>query len=180
MADNFGEKTFDGEMEVIETGYTPPSDKETMWMYEYEESIYLSLMAQLMGGLISHDKHKGVVVKLMKGAKPLMNQEGIGETMSFVKPFISKLQGLTAVKEERVLLKCKFFARALASFFALNMKRFNLTEEKADMVVDAILDMYEFNLSKSIDAMSMKAQGQMERHIETKQTQSKGLLRKFG
>lgn len=170
----------EGGMEVIETGYMPPSDKDTQWMYEYEEDIILQIEAGLRGATISHDKHKGVVFKRPVGNISLMNEQGIAETMSIIKPLVTKIQALTALKEERILQRSLNINITINNFFALNMQKFDLTEEKADIVVDMIMDLYESNLSKSVEALSMKLQGQIERRTETKQIAAKPFFRRFG
>jgi len=164
--------------ETIETGYSPPSEKEARWLFDYTMFL-LQLRAKLLGGYLIEDPQKGMVIKVPKGSKPFMNVEGVEDTIAIVNGFVEgKIQGLTILDEERVLTWCRELHRKLALLYYLNMEKYELKPAKASLVIRMVCNLFESNFRKSIGGMSLRLIGQTER-IVTHKTESKGLLRRI-
>lgn len=160
-------ETIKEELETIQTSYIPPSKEEARWMFDYER-LYWEIRAKLMGGWITQDKMNNYLIVRPKGVNPLLNTTGIEQTMALINAFVSKIQGLTIVDEERILTLCKDLYIKLARFYYTNMEYFDLDPEKGSIVLRIIVNLFEANLRKSLAGMSMRIIGQTERIIETR------------
>jgi hypothetical protein len=163
-------------LDSIETHYSPPSRDDSRWMFDYQ-ALYWEIRAKLMGGWIIQDKQNNYVIKKPKGVNPLLNGDGVEETMALINGFISKIQGITIVDEERVLTLCRDLYVKLSQLYYVNMERYEITPEKASVVLRMVMNLFETNLRKSLGGMSMKMIGQSERIVETRAEQPK---KRFG
>jgi len=163
------------DVEQISTTYTPPSKEEARWIFDYEK-LYWEIRAKLMGGWLTQNKLNEYVIVKPKGATPLLNITGIEQTMALVNGFITKIQALTILDEERILTLCKDLYINLAKFYYINMEEFDLTPERASLVIRIVCNLFETNLRKSLGGRSMQIIGMTEKIIETKTTPK----RRFG
>ncbi len=151
---------------VEEESYNPPEEKEVRWMFDYRLLVY-ELKAKLKGGYVEEDKKTGAIkIKVPKGAKPLMNEEGIEQTIALISAFIDgRIYGLSIYDEDRVMIICRYLMRKLSDFYYVNMEKFDLTPDKATIVISIILNLFESNLRKSLAGMGMRVIGSSERVI---------------
>lgn len=151
--------------EEISTTYTPPSDEHARWFFDYSR-LYWEIKAHLYGGWLVEDKNGNYVIKKPKKAKPLLNVEGIEDTMAIINGFVTKIQALTIMDEERIFSWCRELHIRLALLYYNNMEKYELTPEKASIIVRMIMNAFESNLRKSLGGMSMRLIGQTERIVE--------------
>ncbi|MCS7231790.1 MAG: hypothetical protein RMJ67_06605 [Elusimicrobiota bacterium] len=164
----------DKDFETVETYYNPPKEN-VRWMFDYSK-LYWEIRAKLMGGWLEEDKDGNFVIKKPKGVYPFLNKTGIEQTMAVINAFITKVQGLTFFDEDRIIDLCRHLFRELSVFYYINMEKFDLTPERAKIVIRLILDLYEANLRKSIGGLGIKLMGTTERIVETKQQERKKFL----
>jgi hypothetical protein len=151
--------------EEISTTYTPPSDEQARWFFDYSR-LYWEIKAHLYGGWLVEDKNGNYVIKKPKNAKPLLNTIGIEDTMAIINGFITKIQALTIIDEERIFIWCRELHIRLSQLYYINMEKYELTPEKASVIVRMIMNAFESNLRKSLGGMSMRLIGQTERIVE--------------
>lgn len=164
----------------ITTAYQPSADKTARWMYDYDR-LYWELKAKLYGGWLTEDKKGFYVIRCPKNSEPFMNEQGIEKTMAIVNGFISKIQALSIISEERILeldLELNF---ALVAFYYENMEEFNMSRATASVVIRMIMSMVEANWRKSINGNGLRWASGSERVLETvNQAQPQpGLLRRL-
>ena len=166
------EEEIDDDVETIHTDYVPPSEKDAKWVFDYE-NLYWQIKAQLMGGWLTTDKDGKVLIKRPKGAAPLLNKNGIEETMSTLVTFITKIGALTVLTEERILQRCLKLANILVFFYAKHHEDFGVEVDDCERIIEGIMGLYEDNLRKSIGGKSLTMIGTSERTIEHKGPQRK-------
>lgn len=153
--------------------YIPPENKDVRWLFDYSFFI-MELRAKLMGGMLEQYGNK---LKFIKLSEPLMNETGIDQTIALVNGFVYQIQALSVLNEERVFEICKDLAISLAKFYYKNMDNFNLTPEKASVIIRLIMVLFETNLRKSIGAKALMMIGQSERvSIVEKEQEKKKFL----
>lgn len=156
-------ETLRDDVETIETEYSPPSEEQARWLFDYTHFIW-QLRAKLMGGYLTEDKKKNFVIKRPKGAKPLMTTEGVEETISIINGFVEgRIHGLTILTEERIYTICRDLYIKLAKHYYINMERYGLDPAKASMILRMIMNLVEANLRKSIAGKSLMLIGSTER-----------------
>jgi len=154
--------------EYTDISYTPPKAEDVRWAFNYDIFI-LQLRAKLMGGWLIEDKQIGYKIQLPADSKPLMNTEGIDQTIAFVNGFVDgRIQGLTVYNEERILKICQDLHRRLTDFYFIKMEQFNLTPETAKVIIAMIMNLFESNLRKSLEGRTLKMLGESERIVTTK------------
>lgn len=153
--------------EQMTTEYSPPSDEAARWVFDYEK-VYWQMKANLYGGWLVEDKKGVYVIKKPRNAKQFMNTEGIESTMALINGFISKLQSISDFDEERILQLCNSINDKLAIFYYQNMDKFDLTEERASVVIRMIMTNIEANFKKSLNGASMRMLGTTEKVITTR------------
>ena len=67
---------------------------------------------------------------LFRSAAPLLNKNGIEETMSTLVTFITKIGALTVLTEERILQRCLKLANILVFFYAKHHEDFGVRSEE--------------------------------------------------
>lgn len=157
----------EGRMERIETLYHPPSREDSRWLFDYLD-LYWEIKARLMGGYVSINNQGNYDIIRDKDSAPMLNTLGIEETMSLINAFITKIQALTYLDEERIFELCRDIYIKLSKFYYVNMEKYEIYPAKASLVIRMIMDMFESNMRKSIGGRSMLLVGQTERIIETK------------
>jgi hypothetical protein len=175
MVDPIINKATGEALEQIATQYTPPSKEEGRWIFDYT-TLYWEIKARLLGGWIIQDNNNQYQIMRPQGAVPLLNSSGIEETMSIINGFVSKIQALTLLDEERVLTLCRDLYVKLAMLYYIKMEDFELDPARASIVIRMIMNMFESNLRKSISGISLKMIGQTEKVVVTKEQHQK----KFG
>ena len=155
------------QVEEVSTTYTPPSDEVARWYFDYSR-LYWEIKAHLYGGWLEEDKFGNYIIKKPKSAVPFMNTRGIEDTMTLVNGFITKIQALTILDEERILALCRDLYISLSILYYVNMEKYELTPEKASVVIRMVMNAFETNLRKSLGGRSLLLIGQTERVIEQK------------
>lgn len=135
---------------------SPAQTEALQWFFKYD-SIFMELEAALRGRHLKwNDKAQQWQIDLSGAAKPVMNEEGIQETMGMIRGVISQVEAFTVFDKPEILGKCKEMNNVLVRFYAVNMKRFELTPEKASFVIRMIMGKYHANLCKSLNGASME------------------------
>lgn len=160
-------ETVKQDLDTIETSYTPPSKEEARWVFDYSH-LYWEIKARLLGGWITQNKKNEYQIVRPKGANPLLNVSGIEETMALINGFVTKIQGLTVLDEERVLILSKDIYIKLAQLYYINMENFDIDPARASIIVRMIMNLFESNLRKSLQGRSLLLIGQTERIVETR------------
>jgi hypothetical protein len=160
------------DLETSETKYIPPNIDEARWIFNYT-NIYWEIKARLMGGWITQDKQGNYLVVKPKGTRPMMSSTGIEETMATINAFVTVIQGLTWLDEDRILKLCLDLSVKLDIFYYINMEKFDLEPERASIVKRIVMNMVETNMRKSIAGNSMKLIGQTEKIVETRVEEGK-------
>ena len=161
--------------ERVSTTYSPPSDKESRWFFDYEK-LYWEIKAHLFGGWLEEDKRGNYIIKKPKSAKPFMNIEGIESTMALINAFVTKIGALTILSEDRILELCGDLHTKLSVLYYVNMDKYNLTPDKASVVIRMVMTSVEANLRKSLGGKSLMLIGETEKIVEQKVVPKK----KFG
>lgn len=181
MQDNFEE--IDQPIEEMQTKVTPPSEKDARWMLDYIR-LYWEITAHLYGGQLTQEKTGDQQYKIVRrrGAKQFMNDKGIEETMSIFNGFVNKIDATSLTNEDRILDKCTRLHEELAFNYFINMKRYELTREKASLVIKMIVNAFESNSRKSIGAIMLKTLGGSEtvHMVMTEGKRGGGLMGKLG
>jgi hypothetical protein len=160
-------ETIEEPVEQISTTYTPPSDQIARWYFDYSR-LYWEIKAHLYGGWLEEDKNGNYLMKKPKNANPFLNTKGIEDTMALVNSFITKIQALTILDEERILTLCRDLYIKLAQLYYVNMEKYELIPEKASVVIRIVMNAFETNLRKSLGGRSLLLIGQTERIVEQK------------
>lgn len=158
-------ETIEEPVETVSTSYTPPSEEVARWFFDYRQ-LYWEIKAHLYGGWLEEDKRGNYVIKKPKKANPFMNVKGIEDTMALINAFITKIQALTILDENRILRLCKDLYVKLAKLYYVNMEKYNLEPAKASIVIRIVMSAFESNLRKSLGGRSMVLIGQTERVVE--------------
>ena len=156
--------------------YRPPTDAAQRWMTDYT-LLYEQIKAQLKGGtlyvkedgnyVISYPKIRNPQTgKLDVFKDPYMNDRGIELTMAEFRMLVNKIGGLSNFSEPRIMQITKFLADSLSELYLFHMDDFDLREEKADAVIDAVCLNVEANLRKSLNGMSSYALANTEKIVE--------------
>jgi hypothetical protein len=95
-----------------------------------------------------------------------LNVEGIEDTMTIINCFVTKIQALTIFDNERISTWCRELHKALAKLYYINMEKYELTLEKASVVLRMIMNTFESNSRKSLGGTGMRLIGQTERIVE--------------
>ena len=171
-----------GNFEKHETNVMPPTDDQARWMFSYRE-LYWDIKAKLMGGELTQEKsgdNRGsYLIIRRKGFRPFMNDEGVEETMAIIYSFVSKVQALSIIDEERIFNISRMLNVELASYYFIHYKEFDLTLDRATIVIEIIMNNFETNLRKSIQGQGLKIIGGTEKVIETRSDQQ-GRKKLFG
>lgn len=147
------------------TQYRPPT-KDVRWIFDYE-SLYWEIKAKLMGGWVTKNKDDEIVIIIPDGVRPMLNITGIEETMAIVNGFISKIQGLSILDEERVFVMCKDLWIKLSKMYYINMENFDIDPARASIVLRVIMNLFETNLRKSLGGRSMRMIGETEKIVQS-------------
>lgn len=154
-------------LEEIDTLYQPPSREESRWLFDYRE-LYWEIKARLMGGYVTQDVQGNYKIIRSKDAEPMLNTRGIEETMSLLNAFVTKIQGVTYLDEERIFELCRDIYVKLAKLYYIQMENYNINPSKASVVIRFVMNNIESNMRKSIGGRSMQMIGQTERIVETR------------
>jgi hypothetical protein len=130
----------------------------------------------LYGGWLEEDKFGNYVIKKPRHARAFLNTEGIEDTMTIINGYITKIQALTILDEERIMAMCRTLRVELAKLYYTNMEKYQTTPEKASIVIDMILNAFETNLRKSLGGRSLMLIGQTERIVEQRVEPKKKIL----
>lgn len=157
--------------EKIDTQIIPPSDDQARWMFEYR-MIYWDIKAKLMGGELTQEQagdNKGNFVVIRKvGAKPFLNDEGINKTMALLNGYVSKIQALSQMDEERVFKLCIVTRDALTDFYSIHCREFGISLMDASLIIDMVMNNFETNMRKAIGGKGLTIIGGTERVIESR------------
>lgn len=154
------------QLQSMKTSYKPLSGDETRWMFDYR-LLYWEIKARLMGGWITQAKDKSYLVIKPKDATPEMNSTGVEATMAYINSFVTLIQALSFIDEERVYVLCKDLWIKMAKLYFRRMEEFDLTPDKANIVLRIVMHLVETNLRKSINGNALKVLATTEKRIET-------------
>lgn len=164
--------------QTIETSHEARGEENTRWMFDYEKN-YWDLRAKLKCGWVITQEGQ-YVIKRYKNVKPYMNDMGVEQTMAIIQAFVSKIQALSVIDEDRVYEMCKALNIKLVEHFRQNMWNYNMTTSGASVVIRMIMDQYEFNIRKSMGGRAILAALASERVIESKvEPRNRGLFGMF-
>jgi hypothetical protein len=185
-------ETIENPLQQTKTSYKPLTGDETRWMFDYRQ-LYWEIKARLMGGWITQNKMNEYVIIKPKDAQPMMNSTGIEATMSYINAFVTLIQGLSFIDEERIMTLSKDLWIKLAKLYYIRMedrhivvlgiivnaefnkggfinteeKGFDLSPDKANIVLREVMNLFETNMRKSISGNTLKLLATTEKRIET-------------
>ena len=181
MAEQHQQQVLPQNFEKHETNIMPPTDDQARWMFEYR-TLYWDIKAKLMGGELTQEqtgKDAGkYLIYRRAGFRPFMNDNGVEETMALVNFAISKIQALSIYDEERILVQSKLLNIELAIYYFIHYREFDLSLDRASLVIELIMNNFESNLRKSIQGQGLKVIGGTERVVTTQIDNEK--KKKFG
>lgn len=156
-----------------------PADVEALqWFFNYD-SIFLQIEASLRGRQVRFNSDAKCFEIDMRGkARPLMNEHGIQETMSYARAMITQIEAFSVFTDHEIRLKYRRMNIVLIKLYATKMQAFDMTNEQASFVIRMLMDKYDANLRKSLDGASMElTRGTMKTsYVKTKDDRGGGFL----
>ena len=146
--------------------YNPPEDKNVRWAFDYTRLIW-EIRAKLKGGYLVENKDGEWEIKYYSDNPPqLMSDEGIEHTIALINAFVDgRVHGMSIYDNDRIMMLCRDLFVRLSQFYYVNMERYDLTPEKANIVIRIIISLFESNLRKSLGGTSLRLIGSTEKII---------------
>ena len=170
------------ELKEMETGYRP-RDAEISAIFKNYETNYWSIRGSLYGGYPAINPKTGnFVIKIPPGSKPLMTEEGINDIMNKITGFLTSFHSTGNYDKEEVQIRMREFGLDLAYHVLVNLDRFGLTPNTANLLIKQLLYQVEANFTRSIGAKTLNLMLQQEqvRTIRTEEITPPQNKRLFG
>jgi hypothetical protein len=161
-------------MEEIGTKYVPPEEKEARWYFDYEH-LYWEIKAHLYGGWIIQDPGSHEYrIKRPRDATPFMNARGVEDTMALFNGLVNKIGAITISDERQIRLWCRELMTSLAIMYYRRMDAYEMSPDKADLVIMMVVSAFQSNMNKSLGGRSLQLLGTTEKIVHSTVQQNRG------